>query len=130
MCQANFILPALVLFSNPLLFLVVIQLFTIFGLIIAFKKKERRLNSCILALYPSLFHATFIIFYWAPSMQILVFTEIVCFIIFVGGMIHHILVMLYDLVTPIIKIIIWLCKRNHVTPNAKAKNVTRDTCFR
>ena len=39
LCQANFIFPSLVLLSNPIYFLTAIQLFTILGAIIAFKKK-------------------------------------------------------------------------------------------
>ena len=37
-CQANFIYPCLVLLSSPKIFLIVVQLYTILGVIIAFKR--------------------------------------------------------------------------------------------
>lgn len=39
LCQANFILPSLVLIANPIFFLVIVQLYTLLGVVIAFKKK-------------------------------------------------------------------------------------------
>lgn len=39
LCQANFIFPCLVLIANPIFFLVIIQLYTFLGVLIAFNKK-------------------------------------------------------------------------------------------
>jgi hypothetical protein len=39
LCQANFILPLLVLLPNPAIFLVVVLLYNTFGIVIAFRKK-------------------------------------------------------------------------------------------
>ena len=65
LCQANFVLPCFVLLSNPIYFLVVVCLYTFLGIVIAFKKKEMRINSFILAIYPFIFHVCFMFLYWS-----------------------------------------------------------------
>ena len=105
LCQANFIYPCLVLFSNPAIFLVVILFFTILGVVIAFKKREMRINSIILSLYPFLFHICFMIFYWVSSVNIIIITQIVCLGIYFLGVIHHSLTLFYEIAAFVIHFI-------------------------
>ncbi len=98
MCEANCLLPALVLFSEPAYFLVPIFFFLALGIAINFKKKEHRLNCLIMSLYPFLFHLSFMIFYWCSSNEIVVITEIFCLLIYFIGSVHHIIFMLYEII--------------------------------
>ena len=87
--QMNFIYPCLALLQDPIYFLVVIQLFTFLGVVIAFKKKSSRANSVLLAMYPFLFHTSFMVFYWSTSVTVLIIAEFICLTSFIIGIFHH-----------------------------------------
>ena len=124
-CQANFCIPFLVLISNPLPFLVVIQLYMLLGVLIAFKKKEKKINSVLLALYSFVFHVCFIIFYWAPSTQVMIITELICLAVFLIGVVHHILTVLYEIFVVAVKLFCKLCKVSRIVPKV-AQNIKRN----
>ena len=104
LCQANFLLPCLVLLPMPLIFLIVIQGYTLLGVFIAFKKKEARVNSFILSLYPFFFHLCFIIFYVTDSLEIIQPTQLVCMACYLIGIIHHLLSFLYEILSFFVKL--------------------------
>ena len=124
LCQANFIYPCLALLSTPVIFLVLIFLFSGLGVGIAYKKKTTRLNSIVLSVYPFLFHICFMIFYWSKDNQILVITEIACLAIFSLGSMHHCLTLIYELTMFFVKVVKELClsRRNKVKPTIDKKD--------
>ena len=125
LCQANFLLPSLVLLSSPIFFLVVVQLYSFLGVIIAFKKKKTRVNSFILALYPFLFHTCFMIFYWCTSANIIIITELICLAVFLLGVIHHFLTVVFEIGAFLVKLYKKLSKKNQVKPKSKPKASTK-----
>lgn len=98
LCQANFLYPSLALLASPVYFLVVIQLFTILGAYICFRKRKMRLNSFILSLYPLCFHACFLIFYFSSDVQTLIIAETICFGVYLLGVFHHCFTVIYEIV--------------------------------
>jgi hypothetical protein len=104
LCQANFLLPCLVLFPSPVIFLTVVQLYTLLGVVIGFKKRRMRANSTILAIYPFLFHVCFMVFYWSTSAEVLIITEMLCLGTYLMGVFHHFLTLLYELAMVLAKI--------------------------
>ena len=96
LCQANFLLPTLVLLANPGFFMVIVLFYTFLGVVIAYKKKELRKNNVLLALYPFLFHLCFMIFYWCETVEVIVVTELVCLCVYLVGLFHHVLTLIYD----------------------------------
>ena len=124
LCQANFIYPCLALLSTPVIFLVLIFLFSGLGVGIAFKKKTTMLNSIVLSVYPFLFHICFMIFYWSKDNQILVIAEIACLAIFSLGSMHHCLTLIYELIMFFVKVVKELClhSRNKVKPTNDKKD--------
>lgn len=74
MCQTNIIFPLLILLNNPVYFLVAIGMHDIFGVLVAAKRSKKRISCIALAIYPLLFHCSFMVFYWCDSVQILAFT--------------------------------------------------------
>ena len=73
----------------------IIFFYSLLGVVIAFKKKERRLNSFVLSLYPFFFHVCFMVFYFAQSNKVLLITQLVCFTVFLLGSVHHSLTLLF-----------------------------------
>ena len=104
-CQVNFLLPCLVLLSSPLYFLIIVFFSSFLGVIIAFKKRNLRVNSFILSLYPFLFHSCFIILYWAKSEKVLALAQLICLIIFLLGSVHHCLTLFYEVIVGVFKFI-------------------------
>jgi len=121
LCQANFLLPGLVLLTNPTIFLVIVQIYTLLGVIISFKKKSSRINSTILSTYPFLFHICFMIFYWTESTEIIIITELVCLVVFLMGVVHHFFTLLFELGKTIAKIYRICRKQNSVAKEANEK---------
>ena len=114
LCQANFLLPCLVLLTTPIIFLIAIQLYTLLGVIISYKKSSYRINSTILSTYPLLFHICFMIFFWTESIEVIIITELVCLVVYITGVVHHFLTLLFELGKIIAKIYQRCRKQNSV----------------
>ena len=114
--QANFLYPSLILLQNPIYFLVTIELFTLLGLVIAFKKKEKRVNSFILAIYPCLFHTSFLVFYWSDSAFILFIAEFICLTSYLIGIFHNIMTLIFEFIIFLHNLYKSIKRDNNVAP--------------
>ena len=92
------------------------------GILIALKRKEKRLNSFLLELYPFLFHVCFMIFYWSPSVEVTIVTEMVCMGVYLVGTAHHLLFVVYEIINFLVKLFKLYRKNNQVDPKEKHKS--------
>jgi len=65
-----------------------------------------------------------------PSVEVLVYTEIAWFAVYLAGMMHHILFLLYEAVAPVAQFVLWICKRHVSADDAEADEEERRTVFR
>ena len=114
-CQVNFLVPSMVLINSPIVFLVVIFLYSGLGVGIAIRKRDR-LNSLLLSIYPLVFHICFMVFYVEPPTRVVVYTEMICLLVFLIGALHNSLFLVYEIVVTAAKGIKHLCKSNRVDP--------------
>ena len=103
--QANIVYPLLILLDSPIFFLVIIGVHNVEGVIIAFQSKQRRVSNIFLAIYPLLFHVSFIIFYCCPFDSVITIATIISLISLLLGFIHNISIMILDIVMFLYKLI-------------------------
>ena len=73
-----------------------------------------RVNSTILSLYPFLFHVCFMIFHWCSTVEVLIVTELVCLSVYVAGVIHHSLTVVFEVLRFIYECCAEMSKKNQV----------------
>lgn len=88
-CLSNFFYPFLVIFSSALPFLAVMTPYCLFGLYIAYRSKTWRPNTMALAVYPLIFHLTFVIFCISQDDSLLSNSGIVCLAVLMLGATHN-----------------------------------------
>jgi energy-coupling factor transporter transmembrane protein EcfT len=116
LCLANLLYPFLVLLTNPIVFLIVVFIFTLLGPIVAYRRTSHRLNSLVLSFYPFLFHCCFLIFYSTSSTEILAIAQMVCLSLFLLGSAHHTLTLIYEVLAFAVWFVRTGCKSNKVDP--------------
>ena len=115
-------IPCLVLLEDPKIFLVVIQIYTILGMVISFKRTEMRVNSFILSIYPFLFHVCFLVFYLSSSIKVLILAELVCLGVYLLGLVHHIATIIFEIIKFFIKLVKKCMKKNRVKTKKNQEN--------
>lgn len=126
-CQINFLLPCLVLLSNPLFFLIGIFFYSFLGVVIAFHKRKTRINSFILSLYPFFFHVCFLVLYWVKSEKVLALTQLICLVVFLLGSVHHCLTLIYEILAFGFKLVRQMCKNKKIEPKTPKKKKDKAT---
>ena len=74
--------------ENPVYFLVAGQMFSLIGIYKACSYQRWRTNRIVMSMYPILFHLCFVIFYVSSDTTILIYTFIVCIVVFLVGSFH------------------------------------------
>ena len=125
-CQANFLIPCLVLLEDPKIFLVVVQLYMILGIVISFNRKEMRANSFILSIYPFIFHVCFMVFYFSSSNNVIILAELICLGVYLLGLVHHIATIIFEIFAFLIRLVKKCMKKNKVQPKRNRKKGRKD----
>ena len=96
----------MVLFDNPLYFLIPIGLSQLLYLVNSFTVPRYKLLAILKALYPVIFHGCFFIFLYSEDNFVLSVTCIGCLAVFLLGSLHHFI----ESIVKIVKSMYLLCK--------------------
>ena len=67
------------------------------------------------------------IFFWCQSAKVVIFTELVCLIVYLLGSIHHSITFAYEIIIFLFQLVKKLCKgRNQIDPNIPKTKKTEE----